>query len=100
MATYGKTSPYANTKVSPAGELDILSIRPIPAEDDDVLYTIMPHYSNRPDLLAHDLYGSKNLWWVFTQRNMEILKDPVFDFVAGTEIFLPKKSKLNPGLGI
>ena len=40
MATYGKTSPYANTRVSPAGELDILSIRPIPAEDDDVLYLL------------------------------------------------------------
>ena len=54
----------------------MLQIRPIPAEPDDVLYTIEPQYTYRPDLLAFDMYGDKNLWWVFSQRNIEKLKDP------------------------
>jgi hypothetical protein len=31
---------------------------------------------------------------------MDTIKDPVFDFEAGTKIFLPKKSKLKTELGI
>ena len=100
MANYGKTSPYGNTKLTSTGELGIFSIRPVPAEDDDILYTIEPQYSHRPDLLAYDLYNTPKLWWVFAQRNMDIIKDPLFDFEAGTKIFLPKKSKLKTELGI
>ena len=79
MAQYGKTSPYSNTKYTVTGELDILDIRPVPEEDDDILYTIEPQYSFRPDLLAFDLYDTSKLWWVFAQRNMEVIKDPVFE---------------------
>jgi hypothetical protein len=100
MANYGKTSPYGNTKLTTSGELGFFSIRPVPAEDDDILYTIEPQYSHRPDLLAYDLYNTSKLWWVFAQRNMDTIKDPVFDFEAGTKIFLPKKSKLKTELGI
>lgn len=99
MANYGKNSPYGNTNFTSTGELGFFSIRPVPAEDDDFLYTIEPQYSNRPDLLAYDLYDTSKLWWVFAQRNMDIIKDPVFDFKAGTKIFLPKKSKLQKELG-
>lgn len=92
-------SPYAKTPITRTGYLDILRIRPIPAENDDILYEIIPAYTYRPDLLAHDLYGNKNLWWVFAQRNLDILKDPVFDFVAGTKIYLPKQSNLQNVIG-
>ena len=80
--------------------LDTLKIRPIPAESDDVLYTVQVQYTHRPDLLAFDLYGDKNLWWVFSQRNIEILKDPIFDFEAGTEIYIPKGDALTRILGL
>ena len=99
MATYDKNSPYANTEVVNGQYLDILSIRPVPAYDDDILYTIESQYQYRPDLLAYDLYGSTKLWWVFAQRNMNVIKDPVYDMQTGTKIYLPQGAKLTEVLG-
>jgi hypothetical protein len=97
---YASTSPYYKTKVVNGQYLDLLQIRPVPAEPDDVLYTIEPQYTYRPDLLAFDMYGDKNLWWVFSQRNIEKLKDPIYDFISGTEIFVPKGPVLKRLLGL
>lgn len=94
-----KNSPWAKTELVDDLYLDILSIRSVPAEDDDVLYTIPNHYIHRPDLLAYDLYGDKNLWWVFAQRNMDIIQDPVYDIEPGVQIRLPKGSNLKKFLG-
>ena len=99
MATYDNESPYANTEVVNGQYLDILSIRPVPAYDEDILYTIESQYQHRPDLLAYDLYGSTKLWWVFAQRNMNTIKDPVYDMVTGTQIYLPQGAKLTEVLG-
>ena len=98
--SYAKTSPWNKTTVTESGELGILEIVPIPAEDDDLLYEIEPQYNHRPDLLAYDLYGTAKLWWVFAQRNMDLIKDPVFDIKSGTKIFLPKQSNLKEELGL
>ncbi|MDA8897373.1 hypothetical protein N9I97_01230 [bacterium] len=97
---YSASSPYYKTPFVSGRYLDILKIRPIPAEPDDVLYVIQVQYTHRPDLLAFDMYGDKDLWWVYAQRNIEILKDPVFDFEAGTEIFVPKGPSLKRLLGL
>lgn len=99
MAKYRASSPYYNTRQNNL-YLELLDIRPVPAEADDFLYTIENQYRHRPDLLAYDLYGSPKLWWVFVQRNMSIIKDPIFDFVPGTKIYLPKKSNLERLLGV
>lgn len=99
MATYSKYSPYADTSQNNQ-YLELLSIRPVPAESDDFTYTIENQYEHRPDLLSYDLYGTPKLWWVFVQRNMSILKDPIYDFKPGTQIRLPKKSNLNRYLGV
>ena len=93
-------SAYANTKVTASGYLDILNPRPIPVAGDDVLYEITPAYTFRPDLLAHDLYGRKELWWVFAQRNMDTIKDPVYDLIPGVQIYLPKGQALKTLLGV
>jgi alpha-L-fucosidase len=99
MATYDGSSPYYRTR--PEGiYLDRLKIRPVPAEPDDFLYEIKSQYTYRPDLLSFDVYGTPKLWWVFMQRNMDTIKDPIWDFVAGTKIYLPKKSTLFQTLGI
>lgn len=100
MARYKTTSPWNKTSFNVNGYLDTLKIRPIPAEDDDILYEIQPQYNYRPDLLAYDLYNTPNLWWVFAQRNMDIIKDPIFDMKTGTVIYLPKGSKLKASLGL
>jgi len=96
---YSNKSPWYTTTIT-ENYLDLLTIRPVSAEVDDFLYTIEPQYKFRPDLLAYDLYGSSELWWVFTQRNLDTLQDPIFDFVPGTKIYLPKNSSLSNILGL
>jgi alpha-L-fucosidase len=96
---YQNTSPWFTTSVV-NNYLDVMSIRSVSSQSDDFLYTIQPQYTYRPDLLAFDLYGDPNLWWVFTQRNMDVLQDPIFDFVPGTKIYIPKNSGLKTVLGL
>lgn len=96
---YKNTSAYATTTQNNF-YLNLLKIRPVPAEKDDFLYTIENQYRYRPDLLAYDLYGDPALWWVFVQRNMSIIRDPIYDFEPGTQIYIPKQSNLQKFLGI
>ena len=99
MAVYKRTSLYFETSQNRL-YLNLLTIRPVPAETDDFLYTIENRYEHRPDLLAFDLYGKPALWWVFVQRNMEIIRDPIYDFKPGVQIYLPKKANLEKFLGV
>tara|TARA_B100000085_G_C18211153_1_gene377751 strand:+ start:148 stop:453 length:306 start_codon:yes stop_codon:yes gene_type:complete len=101
MAQYSKTSPYKSTPVNKrANALETLNYIKIPHAQDDVTYSIAPEYSTRPDLLANDLYGDVNLWWVFMNRNPDVLIDPIFDFTTGKTIRLPKQSTLKKVLGL
>lgn len=99
MASYSITSPYANT-VQNNFYLELLTIRPVPAEADDYRYMIENQYKYRPDLLAYDLYGNAKLWWVFAQRNMEVIRDPIYDFEPGTVIYCPKKTNIEKFIGV
>ena len=99
MANYSASSPWYSTNQNNL-YLEIWEPRPIPAADDDFQYTIQPQYNYRPDLLAYDIYGNPKLWWVFTQRNINILMDPIYDFRSGVTIILPKKSSLLSALGL
>jgi hypothetical protein len=96
---YSNNSPWYNTQLK-QNYLDTLTIRPVSAEVDDFLYTIEAQYTYRPDLLAFDLYGDAGLWWVFIQRNLDVLQDPVFDFTPGKNIYIPKNSSLRTVLGL
>lgn len=96
---YSKTSPYYGTAEF-GNFLDIHVDRPIPKLSADVLYSIDAVYANRPDLLANDLYGDSALWWVFAARNPNVIQDPIFDFTAGTVIYIPKKETITSALGI
>lgn len=96
---YSKTSPYHSTTLY--GQfLDIINYRQISKLADDVYYEIDKIYSNRPDLLAFDLYGDANLWWVFAARNPNVIRDPVFDFLPGVRIYIPKKTTIDRDLGL
>ena len=98
-ATYSKTSPYYETGTF-GNFLDVLTFRDIPAKSSDTYYEIDAVYSRRPDLLASDLYGDSNLWWVFAVRNPNTIKDPIFDFTAGKRIYIPQKETITSALGI
>lgn len=98
MPQYDSTSPYFETGYTQFF-LDSMVNRPIPKEDDDLLFTINLTYQYRPDLLSYDLYGTAALWWVFYQRNPNTLQAPPLDFAVGTQIFLPKVATLRSTLG-
>ncbi len=99
MANYTKQSPYYNTPQNNL-YLELLKIRPVPTESSDFQYVIQSQYRHRPDLLAYDVYGNSKLWWVIVQRNLSVIKDPIYDFEPGTVIYLPKKTNLEKYLGV
>jgi len=94
------SSPWYDTPIINDTYLDILNIRTIPSSDDDPLYKLTPTYTHRPDLLAYDMYNDYRLWWVFAQRNMDIIRDPIYDFVPGLELYLPQANNLRNFLGL
>ena len=97
--TYNKTSPYSQTQTY-SFFLDVANIPAIPYNASDVQYQIDIIYTNRPDLLAYDLYGDAALWWVFAARNPNIIQDPIFDFTPNATIYIPKKETLITVLGL
>ena len=54
---------------------------------DSVIELNDERYVNRPDILANDLYGDPDLFWVIAVRNG--LQDPVFDFKRGELFTIP-----------
>ena len=90
MAKYSVTSPYYATEQNDIN-LDIMTPR---------TYTIDKVYAYRPDLLAYDLYDTPRLWWVFAQRNPDVIEDPIYDFTPGKTIQLPKLANLQDDLGV
>lgn len=98
MAVYAPTSPYFSTQINGI-YLDFMVNRAIPKQADDIVFRINTTYNLRPDLLAYDLYGDAGLWWVFAQRNPNALPDPLYDFVDGVQIYLPKITTLKAALG-
>jgi hypothetical protein len=99
MATYNKSSPYYDSQKY-GFFLDVWAPRDLPKNSSDVVYRIQDIYKFRPDLLAFDLYGDTSLWWVFAVRNPNTLEDPVFDFLPGTTIYIPKKDVIKASLGL
>lgn len=98
--SYPQTSPYYLSATYNNEFLDVMVNRPIPMNGDDSYWEITQTYHMRPDLLAYDLYDDSKLWWVFAQRNPNRLKDPVFDFVVGTGIYIPQLTILKEALGL
>jgi hypothetical protein len=97
---YPQTSPYFNSDIVNGIFLDVMINRPIPSDPTDVYWEITSIYNLRPDLLASDLYNDSRLWWVFAQRNPNKLKDPLFDFVQGVFIYIPKQDVIVASLGL
>jgi hypothetical protein len=95
---YNKLSPYVNTRLI-NGYLDVVTFIDIPGQTNDIQFQITSLYMHRPDLLAYDIYGDSQLWWVFAVRNKDVLKDPIYDFVPGQTIYLPQLADIKTALG-
>jgi hypothetical protein len=98
--SYPATSPYYLSDIVNNQYLDVMVPRTFYSDPTDIYWQITPTYNLRPDLLAYDLYSDSKLWWIFAQRNPNKLKDPLFDFVQGVSIYIPKQELLRAQLGI
>lgn len=58
-----------------------------PHQLDKVTQLNNERYVERPDLLAFDLYGDSELFWVIPVRNG--LQDPIFDLTFGKSLIIP-----------
>lgn len=89
---YRTDSVYRNTKTINNQYLDILNIDNIDMDNTTTeTITLAAQYNEKPDLLAHDLYGNAKLWWVFPLFNQDILVDPIMDFKSGIKITVPTR---------
>lgn len=89
MVKYKNTSMYKNTPITD----NYLGLYEPVFEPNLEIYntiTLSSKYDKRPDLLAYELYGQSELWWIFVLYNRDIITDPIFDFVSGLEIKIPK----------
>lgn len=96
---YKGTSPYYHTPLFDNKFLDILNYKTLQPHADDIYKPIGVTYQYRPDMMAFDLYGSSDWWWVFIMRNRDSLLDPVWDFTADKKIYIPKLSTILEYIG-
>jgi hypothetical protein len=90
MANYRTDRLYRNTKIINGQYLDVLNIDSIDVDNTTTkTITLEAKYEEKPDLLAHDLYGNAKLWWVFALFNEDKLSDPIIDFKTGLKISVP-----------
>ncbi len=79
---------YAKTNITDF-YLDVWNPIEVPVSFTDKKIILAAKYDERPDLLSYDEYGTTKYWWVFMQRNKDVIFDPIFDFKAGIQIFVP-----------
>lgn len=96
--TFPKTSPYGITQ-SRNGFIDLYRHRGIPKSNDDRTIKLAKKYEHRPDLLSYDLYGTPEFWWIFCVRNPNLIRDVIWDFVAGIDITVPSDKHLRKTIG-
>lgn len=63
-----------------------------PADTDTTILLDNARYDQRPDLLAYDLYGTPDLWWIFGVRNG--LEDLVHDIREGMVLAVPDRNRI------
>lgn len=100
MATvkYRPASPYFLTPQT-SWFLSHYEPRLILPDDEDLPFTVPAEFALRPDRMSQHFYGTADLWWVFAVRNMNVLKDPVYDLKAGIDIFIPTKRRVENLIG-
>jgi len=86
---YKNSSVYRNTRINKYF-LDLYEPPIIPDLENYKTITLDSKYNYRPDLLAYDLYGQSELWWVFALYNRDLIKNPIYDFKSGIQIKIPK----------
>jgi hypothetical protein len=84
---YNSESPYNFTSITGKFMTYYIHRTVAPHPFDKVTILNNERYVNRPDILAMDLYGSEDLFWIIPVRNG--LQDPVFDLTFGRALIIP-----------
>jgi hypothetical protein len=99
VINFPSTSPYFTTGQT-SWYTGPINFRAIPPDtNDSFIPSLDKKYENRPDRLSQDLYNTPAYWWVFMVRNMDTIRDPIWDMVAGISIYVPSASYLQSIVG-
>jgi hypothetical protein len=97
--TFPSTSAYYNTPQT-SWYTGPFVWRDIPPDATDTFIpSLDKKYENRPDKLSYDLYGTVAYWWVFLVRNIDVIRDPIWDMEAGISIYTPSLAVLQTIVG-
>jgi hypothetical protein len=97
--TFPSTSPYYDTPQT-SWYTGPIVWRAIPADPSDSIITSLDKkYEHRPDMLSYDLYGTIGYWWIFLVRNINVIRDPIWDMVPGIQIYVPTLARLQTLIG-
>ena len=92
--SYKQSSAYSTTPMT-SRYLGVFNSPEISEQGDELTVALQQRHNFRPDILSNELYGSPRLWWVFTYFNRDVLRDPVWDFKAGTSIKVPSQDNVS-----
>jgi hypothetical protein len=95
---YDPSSPYYGTPQT-NWYLGPISYREIPAHTSDMYIQLDAKYEYRPDMLSNDVYGTPKYWWTFMVRNIDIIRDPIWDLKAGTLMYIPTLERIQQIIG-
>ena len=87
------SSPYYGTDVT-NNFLGVWKRRSVPPSANDGKIVVQGRHEHRPDLLSYDLYGTADYWWVFVARNIDVMRDPIYDLKEGMVIYVPALDRL------
>ena len=59
----------------------------IPELPDDTFFEVTAEFEHRPDLIAHEIYGNEQLYWVIAFDNK--MKDPFAQTTIGKILRIP-----------
>ena len=93
IVNYAPSSPYYNTPQS-SYYTGFWNPPAVYWTDTDQFVTVAKKYTNRPDLLSYDLYGTSRLWWIFAMMNPNVIRDPIYDLQAGIELRIPSRTSV------
>lgn len=96
MANFKLYSRYFNGTVATnrSGQNFLLLRQPLNlgTNSRDTFVTITKEIENRPDILASQLYGNPDLWWVIYEFNG--ISDPFFELKAGQILRIPELERV------
>jgi hypothetical protein len=55
---------------------------------------VPPECEYRIDLFSYQQFGTSRLWWIIALANVDVIKDPIWDFKSGMQVFIPSDSAL------